>query len=459
MRINQELSLKRVLASKLTQSLSILSLSTTDVNELIQSELESNPLLEQTNADYYQASSLLNTTTDRYAFRHSPGRNFKDVDSNLQESILSKKASLYDILLRQLGMFAGTDEDFRIGQEIIGNIDENGYLKVGLEELAATLNVDICNVERVLKIIQQFEPNGIGARTISECLLIQLKLIDKESSSFSLLAKIISNHLDDIAKKNYSRIAKKLKEPLDKVEVLIKEVTRLNPKPGRNYSSDEPYKVVPDIIITEKYQDDDGNQDNLDLEIVINNQDDFCLTINKTYQEMLKNKAITSETKEFLKDKFHSASELLKAISKRKDTLRKVTEVIIREQQEALKNGLSYLRPFTFKDVAQKLDLHETTVCRAVMNKYVQLPFGGVVALKDFFTSRIYSQDGQSVSSNYVKKLIKELIDKEDKKHPLSDENIRQILFREKQMNVSRRAITKYREELKIFSSPFRRER
>lgn len=456
MKISQELSLKRILASKLTQSLNILSLSTVDINELIQSELESNPLLEQTNITYpKEAFSVDNAGDGGYVFRYSRKRNlrnFRNVDFNLQGTAISKKASLYDILLRQLGMFVDTDQDFRIGQEIIGNIDENGYLRVNLEEIAHTLNVGIDNVGKILNLIQQFEPIGVGARTVSECLLIQLKLINEENSP--LLAKIISNHLDDIAKKDYSRIAKELKEPKELVELLINKVIRLNPKPGRNYSSDEAQKITPDIIITEKYEDEDGT-----LEVVVNNEDDFYLTINKTYRDMLKDDNIDLKTKEFLKEKFRNASELLEAISKRKQTLRKVAEVIATEQQEALKKGLSYLKPFTFQDVAQKLNIHESTVCRAVMNKYVQLPFGGVVALKDFFTSHVYDRGGQQISSNYVKRIIKELVDKENRKRPLSDENIRETLFKEKEINVSRRAITKYREELKILSSPFRRER
>lgn len=450
MKISQELSLKRILTSKLTQSLNVLSLSTIDIKELIQDELESNPFLEQLYSTTY---SKLSRKGAGYDFRYSRKRDSKDF--SFQESILSKKTSLYDILLRQLGMFVDTDEDFRIGQEIIGNIDENGYLKVSLIEIANTLDADVGKAEKVLNIIQQFEPIGVGARTVSECLLIQLKLINEESSP--LLTKIILNHLDDIAKKDYSRIAKRIKEPLEKVELLIKKIIRLNPKPGRNYSSDEAYKIVPDIIIIEKYEDENENGI---VDVIINNQDDFCLSINKTYHEMLKDKTIDSETKEFLKNKFRNASELLEAISKRKDTLRKVAIVVVEMQQEAVRKGLSYLRPFTFKDVAQKLNMHESTVCRAVMNKYVQLPFGGgVVALKDFFTSHIHNRNGQAISSNYVKRIIKELIDKENKKHPLSDENIREILFKEKEINVSRRAINKYREELGILSSSFRRER
>lgn len=342
-------------------------------------------------------------------------------------------------------MFTNTEEELRIGQEIIGNINENGYLKAPLGEIAATLNVSPDKIETTLKLIQQFEPPGVAARTASECLLLQLELANENDP---LLKKIVEFHLEDVAKKNYGRIAKSLKEPPEKVNALIKKILKLDPKPGRNYSADEAQRIIPDIVISEE---DEG------LQISINDEDIPSVSINKDYKEMLKNNNLDPQTKEFLVNKLRNALLMLRAISKRKFTLRRIVEAVVDVQQEAIKADLSSLLPLTFKDIAEKLNMHESTVCRAVMNKYVVLPCG-IVALKNLFSSHKYEQNGQSISSQHIKRLIKDYIEQEDKKQPLSDQDISGFL-KEKNLVVSRRTVAKYREELKILSTSFRRER
>lgn len=439
MEIRQRTELRRLLVPQLTQSLKILTLPLLDLKIIVQEEVTNNPLLEE---------SQPKNTLSELSYRSSLPQN--QLDSQYLEfrlGLLTKNISLQDILLKQLGIFTNTDEELRIGQEIIGNIDENGYLKALLEEIANTLNVTMDMAENVLKIIQQFEPAGVATRTVSECLLIQLKMANEDDP---LMAKIIECHLEDIAKKNYSHIAKALKEPLDKVEPLIKRILRLNPKPGRNYSAEEMQRIIPDVIIEQKDEDN--------LEISINNEDVPSLNINKTYRDMLKKNDLDHKTKEFLTNKLRDALELLRAIFKRQRTLRKVIEIVAQIQQDAIKDGLSHLKPLTLQEVAQKINMHESTVSRTVMNKYVQLPWG-MVALKDFFSSHIHDKNGQSISSSHIKGLIRELIENEDKKHPLSDEDISKILLNEKNLQVSRRTVAKYRDELKILSTPFRRER
>lgn len=351
---------------------------------------------------------------------------------------------MQDVLLRQLGMFADTEEEAKIGQEIIGNIDENGYLTTTLEEIARSLGVTAEKVEKVLRLVQRFEPPGVAARTPSECLLIQLELTKEYDP---LTGKIVEFHLEDVAKKRLTHIAKCLKEPLEKIEPCIKKILKLDPKPGRNYSNDEPAQVVPDIII----EDNDE-----ELSITINNEDTPTVNINQDYRQLLKDPEIDPRTKEFLREKLHNAMELMRAITKRSSTLRKVMEVIVEIQQEAIREGMSYLKPLAFREVAQKIEMHESTVCRVVMNKYVLTPHG-IVALKDFFTSRLQAANGESVSSNFVRRRIKELIDAEDKKNPLSDEQIAAIISRENNLTVARRTIAKYREELRLLSSPYRK--
>jgi len=432
------MELRRLLVPELNQSLKILALPLLDLKAVVETEMLDNPFLEETPAN--DAIPKLTVTSS------SPSQNIPGPDLDFRLGSLTKKSSLEDVLLRQLGMFAETDEELRIGQEIIGNIDENGYLKASLDEIADRLNMPIEKAEQALKLIQQFEPAGVAARTVPECLLIQLELANENDP---LLRKIVESHLEDVAKKNYSHIAKTLKEPLAVIEPLVKKMLRLDPKPGRNYSTEEIQHIIPDVVIDEKDEE---------LEITINNEDIPTLNINKDYKEMLKNNNLDPKTQEFLKDKLSKALEILRSISKRKFTLRKIVEIIAQIQQDAIINDLSCLKPLTFGEVAQKLDMHESTVCRAVMNKYVKIPWG-IVALKDFFSSHIHGQNGQSVSSSHVKRLIKELIDREDKKHPLSDQDICGMLSKEKNLNISRRTIAKYREELKILSTTFRKER
>ena len=360
-------------------------------------------------------------------------------------SLITQKISLQDVLLRQLSMFADDDQTLLIGQEIIGNLDENGYLTTPLDRIALAVNLPLTNVESVLRLIQQFEPAGIGARSISECLLIQQKSLGENEP---LVEMIIQFHLEDVARKNYSHIAKSLKQPLDEVELAIKKIVRLDPKPGRNYSQEEPQAVIPDVIIT---------HDAECIKVTINNEDSFSIRINESYRSLLKKHRDDKEAKEFLSDKLRYALELVQAVSKRKETLLKIMQVLVDIQQEALLNDFSSLKPLTFKEVAKRLSLHETTVCRAVMNKYVELPEGSVIALKNFFTSRINGKDGESFSSGQIKSIIKECIEQEDKKHPLSDQEITRYLLKERKIDVSRRTVAKYREGLKILSSGFRR--
>jgi len=441
MELRQRLEMRRLLVPELRQSLKILTLPLLDLKNLVEQELINNPFLEEVPGLTPPPSPL----KTRSSVKDRVQRQATEQDWD-KFSLITRKPTLQEVLLRQLGMFANTDEEIKIGQEIIGNIDDNGYLKATLEEIGLTLGVESARVESILKLIQQFDPPGVAARTVQECLLIQLELVNECEP---LIKQIIEAHLDDVAKKNFSHIAKCLKEPEKKIEDCLKKILRLDPKPGRNYTSEEISHIVPDIIIGEKDED---------LDIVINNEDIPTAAINKDYRVMLKRPDLSPTDKEYLKEKLRNAIELLRAIAKRHSTLRKVIEAIVEIQHDAIREDLSRLKPLTFQEVAEKIGMHESTVCRVVMNKYVQTPHG-VVALKDFFSGRIKSEDGTEVSSNFVKWRIKELIDAEDRKHPISDEDIAGILFKENGLKVARRTLAKYREELKILSSAFRRER
>ena len=440
MELKQKLELRRLLVPELNQSLKILALALPDLRELIESELEANPLLEE-----LPAKTIDIEPGSLPPWPIKTGISQDEMDYRL--SILTKVPSLQDSLLRQLGMFASTDLELKIGQEIIGNIDENGYLKATLDEISATCGTTPEEAEKVLKEIQRFEPPGTGARNAAECLLLQMELLAEDDP---LMEKIITDHLDDVARKNYSQIAKTLQEPLEKVEIAIKKIQKLNPKPGLNYASETIQHVIPDITINEIDEDE--------LEIEINNEDIPIVNISRSYRKMMKDASIDQKARAFLTEKLKSAMALLRALSKRKFTLRRITEAVAEIQKEAILTDLSHLKPLNFAEVAQRLNIHETTVCRAIMNKYVKLPYG-IVPLKAFFPSKLQDQDGQSVSSEHVKGLISGLIQKENHKKPLSDQDIADYLNKEKNMGISRRTVAKYREELKILNSSFRRER
>ncbi|MCX5699808.1 MAG: hypothetical protein NTX01_08990 [Candidatus Omnitrophica bacterium] len=224
---------------------------------------------------------------------------------------------------------------------------------------------------------------------------------------------------------------------------------KLNPKPGRNYSTQFVQRIIPDVAIKEKNQV---------LEVSINNEYFPVIVISKIYRQMLKKDNLDPAAREFIENKMRAAQELLRAVGKRATTLRRVSEKLVEIQQDAIKEDLSFLKPLTFAELAQQLDIHETTVCRAVMNKYIDTPCG-IIALKDLFTAKINDGNGQAVSVNYIKKTIKGLIENEDKKHPLSDEDITKLLSARFNLKAARRTVAKYREEFKIPSTVFRRIR
>ncbi|RJP28783.1 MAG: RNA polymerase sigma-54 factor [Candidatus Omnitrophota bacterium] len=444
MQTKQRTELRRLLVPALSNSLNVLALPLSEIEGLIEKELESNPALEEKPSYSASGGSLAK------GFRPASPlslKKFTDEDVKFQLESVTKKTSLQDCLLRQLGIFVSDDGDFRIGEEIIGNIDENGYLKASFDEIASSCAVPAGTVERILKIIHEFEPAGVGARSVKECLLIQL---DQNSDTNPILREIVEKHLDNVAKKNFKVIAKDLNQDPGLIEELAHKILRLDPKPGRNYSTEEDQRIRPDARI-EIHSDD--------IEVIINDESLPKIDINKEYKAMLKDKSLDPNLRKFITEKIKAANDILRAISKRKSTLKLILEVIADIQCEAIKNEeFSLLKPLTFKEVAQRINMHETTVCRAIMNKYVKTPWS-MVAIKDFFPSKVFDTNGQSVSCNQAKKLIKDCIDIEDKSHPLSDKQIAELIHKNSNIKVSRRTVTKYRQDLKILSTVFRRKR
>jgi RNA polymerase sigma-54 factor len=452
MELKQKLELRKLLAPELRQSLQILTLPILDLRELVDQEMLENPVLDEA-----PPPETLEKMLDALSSAASEGKSLPSDPQMAEEdakkrdyvqSLMTRKVSLQDTLLKQLGMFADSRDDIAIGQEIIGNIDDNGYLRIGLDEIASSLNVSMSKAEKVLKLVQQFEPAGVGARNIPECLLIQLALAKEDDP---VLIDIVKFHLEDVASKNYSKIAKALKEPVELISLLVQKIASLDPKPGRNFSTDEIQQIIPDIFIE---QAEDGQ-----IKITINNESIPRLIISKTYRIMAKQPNLDPATKEFLTQKIKRAYEIMRAVTRRQSTLRRVVEAIIQVQQTAITQDISLLKPLTFREIAEMISMHESTICRVVMNKYAQTPCG-VYALKDFFPSKLPAtkdQNGDAVSSEHIKALITDYIAEEDKKNPLSDEDIVKLLKEKKNLDMARRTVAKYRKELKILSSSYRR--
>lgn len=437
------MEMRKILAPQMRQSLKLLTLPMIDLSQLINNELVENPLLEENPAsagfEFHRPSPVHNYSVNRMDSGESARK------SPEPEAYITKKISLYDVLLKQLGIF-GNDEEIIIGHEIIGNIDANGYLTASAQEIASTAEVSVEKVESVIKLIQTFDPPGVCCRSLAECLSIQLKL---SGETDPMLLTLITDCLPDIGLHNYDRISARLGISKEKITELIGRITRLNPKPGLSFSSEEACKVTPEIIIEE----DEGK-----LTVRLLNEGVPRLMVNGFYQNLLKRSDIDEKTREFVTEKMRRASELIRALNKRQSTLRLVTEKLIDIQREAFLNGFSCLKPLTFRQLADMIDLHESTVCRVVMNKYADTPCG-TIALKDLFCSKMKakSESGEEVSSERIKSLIRDLIDSEDPASPLDDGRIASTLKQSHGLQVARRTVAKYRSSMKVPSSQFRR--
>jgi RNA polymerase sigma-54 factor len=376
-------------------------------------------------------------------------KNAKDLQKgkDFQESILTKPQSLADYLLWQTRFLDFSDEDFKIAEEIIGNIDESGYLMCPLEEIAANHNLSPVHAENVLKQIHELEPPGIGARNLQEALLIQLK---KKGEKTLLAQKIVGEFLPLLEKRDWQHLAKSLNVPLGEVREAVSQITRLEPKPGRTFYVEEPIVVVPDASI---YWDDEEEK----LMVEVHDESVPEIRISPYYKKLLRDKHSTEETKAFLKEKIQSAYNLIKSLQLRKSTIREITEAIVKEQGEFFLHGFSQLKPLRLKDIAGILGIHESTVSRALQGKYVSTP-QGTIPYKSFFSTRLDTADGQDESQKSIMEKIKSLIAKENPAKPLSDEEIVTILKNEG-VQIARRTIAKYRDILKILPSYLRRIR
>jgi RNA polymerase sigma-54 factor len=358
------------------------------------------------------------------------------------EATLTKPMSLQDHLAWQLKMSNLGETEMEIGFEILGNIDADGYFKdPPLEDIAADLDAELETCELVLEKIQSFDPIGVGARSLKECMLIQAMFAGQDDD---LVVKIIKSHLENLEKKNYQAIARDLRAPLEEIYEAAKVIMEFDPRPGREYSSDDPHYITPDVYIHkvgDKY-------------FVVPNDDGLPkLKISGFYKSAMGNSAAS---KDYVQDKLRSAQWLIRSIQQRQRTIIKVTESILKFQREFFDKGISFLKPLILRDVAEDIGMHESTVSRVTTNKYVHTP-QGIFELKFFFNSGISRTNGEDMASQAVKSKIKELIDAEDAKRPHSDQKIVELL-KKGGIDIARRTVAKYREQMGILSSSKRKQ-
>jgi len=475
LRQNLKLTQQLVMTPQLQQAIKLLQLSRMELLDVVQEELLENPMLdedvldpdreEKKNQDKEDVPSkgeesnefageekdfLKNAEWEDYLGDFSStakqvqvyeSEAFEEISS--YEGRVSAKPSLDGHLLWQLHLSSLNDEECRIGELIINNLNSIGYLEIGAADLASQLGIDEDSVESVLKLIQNFDPVGVAARTPQECLLIQL---DAFGDNDPLLRSLITDHLEDIEQRRYKPLLRKFKLGKDDLKEYLDVITALDPMPGASYGNEIAVYVSPDAYVY-KYEDE--------FLIVLNDDGLPKLQLNPFYMETLKENA-NKEDSSYLHEKMRAAQWLMKSLQQRQRTLYKVVESIVRFQREFFEHGASQLKPLILKDVAADIEMHESTVSRITTSKYLATPHG-IFELKYFFNSALDLDDGTQVGSESVKVAIKKIIEGENTKKPYSDEKISQMLKDMLDVNIARRTVAKYRSALNIESSSRRK--
>jgi RNA polymerase sigma-54 factor len=362
------------------------------------------------------------------------------------ETFLSAPVTLGDHLRSQLSVSLISDEIRHAAESIIGNLDEDGYVSASLEEIAAAGEHKAEHVEEALRVVQSLDPAGVGARNLKECLLLQIESINGKGG---VAWQIVSNHLRLLETRQYKEIAKLMGRPLDHVEIAVKMIHHLNPRPGLRYSGVGARVVEPDVYFIK-----DGD----DYIIQMNDEEVPQLRLNAQYRKMLdRDNGATKEVRDYVRERYTSAIQLMKNIEQRKQTILKVCQAIVRRQMDFLGQGLDHLKPMMIKEVAEEVGVHPSTVSRAVANKYVHTP-QGVFELRYFFSEAVQGPSGSGTPLLLLKRKVKKMIEEEDRTRPLTDEQITALLQAEG-IDVTRRTVAKYREDMKIPSTHQRRIR
>jgi len=461
---------------QLQQAIKLLQLSRMELMDVVRTELEENPVLEEGQESpedktqpeeeaaaettdeaapealkeiqgegdgmsdidwktYLESYSLGGTTADSYE---------DDEDRPSYENLLTKKPSLTDHLIWQLGLSRLENREREIAEEIIGNVDDDGYLQLSIEEVSAQTGCDPEHAEKVLAAIQDFDPPGVASRSLQECLLKQVEQLGMTEDPVGV---ILRDHISDLETRRYQVIARCLQIPLDDVFSAAKFISSLDPRPGSQFSQEDVHYIIPDIFV---YKISD------EYVVVLNDEGLPNLRINSFYRNALSGaEALDEKAGEYIQEKLRGALWLIKSIHQRQRTIYRVTKSIVKFQRDFFDRGVEHLKPLVLRDVAEDIEMHESTVSRVTTNKYVQTP-QGLFELKYFFNSGISTTGGDSVASESVKSKIKEIITAEDARKPFSDQKIVEIL-RGQGIDIARRTVTKYREMLGVGSSTQRK--
>src|SRR5437867_2875539 len=469
--LDLRLSQRLALTPSLLQKIELLQLNKLELQEMLNQELIENPILEEVvepeipkelsaeekSVEEFAPKEEAPADTDRDSFDEIDFRYFFDeyLDTGYKnreiedsddkpsfETFLVRPSSLYDHLEWQLGLSETTDRIAKIAREVIGNLDEDGYLLLRLEELCQLSGCTMEEAEQAVKLVQSFDPQGVAARDLKECLSIQLEYLELRDS---LAWRIVQEHLTLLEGQKFKQIATLAGCTFAEVLRATDVIKHLIPRPGQKYNPQKATYVQPEVTIA-KIDDD--------FVIIQNDEGMPQLRLNSGYKELLKSNGVSGETKTFLREKFRSALDLLRSVNQRKQTIHRVCDCIIKRQREFLERGPEALRPMLIKDVASELGVHSSTISRVVTNKYVDTP-QGVMELRKFFTMGVESPDGEELSMVQIKLKIKKLLVEEKKTKPFSDNQIAQLLRRE-HVFITRRTVAKYREQMQV---PGSRER
>ena len=471
MQQRQSLALQQVLSPQLQQSLLILQTPLLELRNLVQQEMETNPVLEELPEDsgaderseteasadenfrdeFEKLASLDEEWRDymaQSASSNSDGRRgSKDADEKRQflfDSIPVQE-TLQQNLVAQLNQTVLSADDRKAAELVIGNIDDDGFLQSTPEEMALNSGIPQEDFERMLRLIQGFYPTGVGARDLRECLLIQLQRQGKEQS---VEYRIVSEHMDDLGRHRFPEIARRMATSVEEVQKAADNIARLNPRPGQVFAAAPQNYVLPDVVV-EKV---DG-----EYQIAFNNEQIPHLRISNLYKDIIASgDAQTGDVKDYIRDKIRSGKFLIRSIHQRQQTIMNIAQQIVSRQRDFLEHGPSHLKPMTMAEVADAVGVHETTVSRAVSGKYMATP-QGVFEMKYFFTGGYETATGESLSNISVKQSILDLVKHESGSAPLSDQEIVEILT-ERGIPIARRTVAKYRSELNILPSHMRRK-
>jgi RNA polymerase sigma-54 factor len=472
MGMNQKLSMKQTAELRMTpqlqQAIKLLQLSRLELEKAIRKEIEENPVLEEASDGAGDQVEKVAKTEDATAEstpdldprkqeefdwesyvenqnKPSPVAQGQDFDEIMNyENMITATQTLFEYLMWQVNLFGFNDEEKAVASVLVNYIDDDGYIKTPFEQISEEEGIPVKELEEIIPFIHEFDPPGVGARNLQECLLIQAKHLEEDTND---LVDLITNHIKDLEKKNYDKIAKSIGREIGDVVEMCKIIYEMEPKPGRAYMPPETIYVTPDVYVAQ-----------VGDEFIISLNEDGLprLRVSNLYKNILSGKGENNVTQDYIKEKLKSAVWLIKSIHQRQRTIYRVTESIVKHQREFFEKGPAFIRPMILRDIASDVGIHESTVSRVTTSKYVHTP-QGIFELKYFFNSGVSKTDGDSLASESVKLKIKDLVAKENPKKPLSDQEIVNKLKAEG-IQIARRTVAKYRDALNVLPSSKRKK-